>query len=444
MRQTMDVALRQQLTITPQLLQSIRLLALSSVELDHALRDALESNVMLEAQPESGDAAASERELTADWRAAAPGAESPSDDFPAPDPGPRTRIVEQLPWTFTDAYDLEIAFAIVDEVDEAGYLAVALGEVAAMVGAPTARADTILKCIQRLEPVGFGARNLRECLTIQLECLPADEPGGELALRLVNDHLDRLTDGDAAALAEAVGAPRLEVAVAVDLIRSLNPKPGAEPALPDHVIPDVVVEPNGDGSWRVALNEAALPKLRVNAAYEAVLQRDSGAHAELRGQLQEARWLLRGVEMRQDTLLRAAQTIFARQGGFLARGEVGLGPLTLREVATAVEMHESSISRVVRGKYAQTPHGVYELRFFFSAQVGGAHRSDVSGNAVRAMIRQLVDDESAEAPLCDGDLAAALARRGIQVARRTVTKYRHAMGIRAADDRRVADRRVAG
>lgn len=444
MRQALDLGFRQQLTITPQLLQSIRLMAMPTLELEQSLQESLESNVMLEAVGDDAETAARrEVRLTAAPVSRARVVLESNDDQRSPEACVRTQILDQLADEFPGPDELELAFALVDEVEDSGYLQTPLHELAAHWGVDEIRLETLLHRIQKLEPAGFGARSLAECLIRQLEALPAREPGRNLARRLVRAHLDDMARHDDAALADALGVSATALAQAIRLIRSLDPKPGATVSEAEYVIPDIIVEADAQGCWQVRLHDNALPRLQINAAYEAALRQCGASGQGLRDQLQEARLLLRGVEMRQSTLLKTALAIFERQAGFAERGETGIAPMTLREIADAVGMHESSISRVVRGKYAQTPRGIYELRFFFSAQVGGQRREDVSGNAVRAMVRDLVSHESPDAPLCDGDISAILLRRGIKLGRRTITKYRHAMGIPCAEDRRDAARHAS-
>jgi RNA polymerase sigma-54 factor len=248
-------------------------------------------------------------------------------------------------------------------------------------------------------------------------------------------HLDRIAARDFAALRSELGVTEREMTRAMDLIRALDPKPGASRVEPAQaVVPDLLVS-GVKGAWKVELNPANLPRLRINGHYERLMA--TAAHRGLRDQLQQARWLVRGLEMRHETLLKTARVVFERQRDFLRRGEEGMMPLTLREVAEAISMHESTVCRVTSNKFVATPWGVYPMKAFFPSQIQGAE-SETSGIAVRAMIRRIVDGEKQTAPLCDGAIAAILARNGVLIARRTIAKYRESMKIAPAKERRAA------
>lgn len=477
MKPGIQMQIGQHMTMTPQLLQSIRLLQLSSLELEQEVQQALESNVMLEreeetaeepapqAQADAGDAvqaqsvelpvtgcdaAAPERvQADYDWSSAEgwSGGEPQDDDDPieartaAPESGDlRVRVLEQLRMTVTDAREARLALAIVEAVDDNGYLEKPLNEIADEVDADLEEMLAVLHKVQAVEPSGFAARDLRECLLLQLRDLPLKTPGRLDARRIVEDGLDLLARNDLAALAERLEIPAARLPAAIALVLALNPKPGATIAsAAQAVVPDLIVS-GTPGSWKIELNPATLPRVRINTLYERLL--NGAPHRGLREQLQEARWLVRGLEMRHETLLKTARVVFERQCEFLSRGEEGMAPLTLREVADAIRMHESTVSRITTNKYVQTPWGVYELKDFFPSQLGAAE-GETSGTAVRAMIRRIIDGENAKAPLCDGAIAAILHRNGVRVARRTVAKYREAMKIVPAKERRAASLRSA-
>jgi RNA polymerase sigma-54 factor len=296
-----------------------------------------------------------------------------------------------------------------------------------------AELEAALSKVQSVEPAGFGARDLRECLLLQLDDLPRGTPGLPLARRLVAEFLEGLAGRDPAAAASAAACTLDQYGQAMRLIRSLDPKPGStvrEPA--QNVVPDVLVSGSGH-AWKVELNPGTLPRLRVNSLYEGLLS-GRAPHRGMKDQLQEARWLVHGLEMRHETLLKTARAVFGMQCEFLRRGEEGMAPLTLREIARQIGMHESTVCRVVSNKYVQTPWGIYPMKAFFPSQIARTE-GETSGLAVRAMIRRIIDGERPSAPLSDGAIAALLARAGVRVARRTVAKYRELMEIPAAPER---------
>lgn len=467
----------QQIAMTPQLLQSIRMLQLSTLELEQEVRQALEENLMLE-QDEDAEVVESEtipaetsktdepvavsaNDATAleqmsedfDWSSADSwsGGEPMDDENPIEDRTPalqsediRIRALEQLRTSLDDPMDMRIALAIVEAVDDNGYLESSLFEIAEkLFDLEVTEQDVaaVLHKVQAVEPSGFAARNLRECLLLQLRDLPRQTPGLELANSIVRQHLDLLGAQDYASLRTLFKVNDSTLALAINLILMLNPKPGASANSPARVVvPDIIVT-GRKGSWKIDLNPQTLPRVRVNSLYEKLLI-GSSEHRVLRDQLQEARWLVRGLEMRNTTLLKTARAIFSRQSQFLVDGEEAMMPLTLREIADTIEMHESTVCRVTTNKYVQTPWGVYELKDFFPSMLGGAD-AETSGTAVKAIIRRIINDEKQSAPLCDGAIAALLHRKGVKVARRTVAKYREAMKIPSAKERRVQKPRQA-
>lgn len=479
-------SLGQHQTMTPQLLQSIRLLQLTQAELLQEINQALAGNLLLEAVEPSEDSTDGESEalhdatdgerraeaesLTAevsgcdeaatarveadfDWSSQ----ESWSSGEPVGEEGEhwsarvadretgdvRIAVLRQLALVVSDPQQARMVSAIVDEVDDNGYLQRGLDELAAStehgIDAPLAEWERALGIVQSAEPTGFGARDLRECLLLQLDALPRVTRGLRLARRIVDEALTEyasLSEAEAMAYFDVTAAT---LANARALIRTLDPKPAASfTVATEAVIPDVIVS-GRDGQWRVELNRETLPRVRINRAYERSITDGAGAHRALKEQLSEARWLVRGLEMRHETLLRTAQNLFQRQARFLVAGEEGMAPLNMKEVADAIGMHESTVCRVVANKYVATPWGVYPMKAFFPVQIAGRD-GDVSGTAVRAMLRRLIDSERSEAPYSDGDLVALLARQGITLARRTVAKYRDTMGIPAVAQRQTVDR----
>lgn len=465
MKPNLQMNTQQTMAMTPQLLQSIRLLQLSSLELEQELREALESNVMLESVEADEDAELEETQADADtelqvqsdavsqveidyegasqegWNATQPRAEG-DDAWETRVAMPeqtdaRLAAIAQLELMIETPREARLIAAILDAIDDNGYLAQPLDGIAfesELDPSPTdAELEAALRKVQSVEPTGFGARDLRECLLLQIDALPEGTPSRVLAYGIVDTHLEWIAARDFDAICAEFELDALELHEALDLILALDPKPGARYSAPaEAALPDVTVS-GTPGAWRIELNGGRLPRVRVNRMYERMLQGESG-HRAIKDQLQEARWLVRGIEMRNDTLLRTTRAVFERQTAFLERGEEGMVSLTLREIADAIGMHESTICRITNNKWVQTPWGVYELKAFFPSQITGSE-NETSGTAVKAMIRRIINTESPEAPLCDGDITAILARNGVRVARRTVAKYREAMRIPSAKDR---------
>jgi len=448
----------QSLTLTPQLMQSIRLLQLTAPQLEQELRQALERNPLLEQEEiEDEDAEEAVPEAAAVEVAA-------WDELPEPaflsggatgggdedatlriadgeSSDPRLRLLRELALHW-DPADLEVAAWWLDHCDDRGYLERPLDELlaAARAAFPHRAGDVGLLRIRLLHGdwPGMAAADARECLAAQLRALPADASTG-LAARILDQQMELLAAHDVDALAAATGADPGAVQAAVATILSLRPHPVQAPVAAEdgHIVPDVIAWRAG-GGWRVALSSRGAPRLRIAPHCERALA--GSDHQVLRGLLDEARWLVRGVNMRNDTLLRTAQELVERQRDFLEQGPEAILPLTLREVADAIGMHESTVSRIVSGKYIQTPRGTFELKRLFAVRLEGA---EVSGAAVRAMVKRLIDDEPAAAPLADDVIAGLLARQGIRIARRTVAKYRDQLSIGPARARRRAATRPA-
>ena len=332
-----------------------------------------------------------------------------------------------------------------DALNDDGYLTETTAEIARnlSVDLPVAVEDVeqVLAFLQTLDPAGIGARTLAECIALQLAQLERSTPGRELALRIAREHLQDVADRHLAELRQRLGVDDDALHDALALIRGCNPRPGSgfESAPPEYIVPDVFVRRSAQG-WIVEINPASVPRLRVNQGYAGLVTR-SQDYAVLRSQLQEARWLIRSLEIRGETLLKVARTIVQRQAEFLEKGEEAMQPMILRDVAEAVGLHESTVSRVTAGKYMHTPRGIFEFRFFFSSHVSGTGGEDVSSVAIRARIRKLIAEEQPGKPLSDAQLAEILSREGVKVARRTVAKYREALGLATSSERRNA---VAG
>ncbi len=476
LKPALQLKLGQQLTMTPQLQQAIRLLQLPVLELQAQVQEALESNVMLEAEEDEqidltsldqpaptgeDDEAAPDTSDEIVVEMEDPWAESstPSGDGRAQDDDDRPleftddrerdlhqHLIWQLEISRLDPRQVWIGEALVDSLNDDGYLTESTADIARSLSAdlPVTEEDVeqVLAFLQTLDPPGVGARTASECICLQLAQLEPGTPGRELALRIAHDHLQAVADRDHSALRRVLDADEDSLLEALALIRGCHPRPGSafESAQPEYIVPDVFVRRTDQG-WAVEINPASVPRLKVNQGYASLVSR-SADYASLRAQLQEARWLIRSLEIRNDTLLKVARTIVQRQAAFLEQGDEAMQPMILRDVAEAVSMHESTISRVTTGKYMHTPRGIFEFRFFFSSHVAGADGGDVSSVAIRARIRKLIADEVPEKPLSDAQLAEVLSREGVKVARRTVAKYREALGLASSSERRQATARA--
>ncbi|HEV7715510.1 MAG TPA: RNA polymerase factor sigma-54, partial [Steroidobacteraceae bacterium] len=351
-------------------------------------------------------------------------------------------LLWQLEMAKLEPRELAIARAIADAISEDGYLTESLEEIEKTlrpeVESEPGEVERVLAFVQALDPPGVGARSVGECIELQLRQLEPDTPGLALAVQIARQHLELVADRELSLLRRELRATDDELAAALALVRSCHPRPGAtvSNASADYVVPDVFVR-RTDHGWAVEINAATLPRVRLNQGYASLIGRNA-SHASMRAQLQEARWLLKSLEIRNETLMKVARSIVERQTAFLEQGDEHMRPMILKDIAEAVAMHESTISRVTSGKYMHTPRGVFELRYFFSSQVEGADGSGTSSTAIRAKIRKLVKEENGETPLSDGRIAEMLSGEGIPVARRTVAKYREAMGIAPSNERRRA------
>ncbi|MEZ5558768.1 MAG: RNA polymerase factor sigma-54 [Pseudomonadales bacterium] len=498
MKQTLSLRLGQQLTMTPQLQQAIRLLQLSSLDLQQEIQTALESNPMLEMEdgeqeedlfePDNTDPGLAGTDTGATTQS---GFDDPDDDSsvdqswdepipedlpvdtqwddiyqgaaatsgPAPDddwdPDARNETPESLQdhllWQLNlvplSDIDRTIGATLIDAIDANGMLCVSIDEIVESLGPYEAdetpiEADevlAVLKLIQQFDPVGVGARDLGECLALQLRQLPAATPWRSEALAVVSEHLELLGARDFATLKRRTRLSEEDLAEVIGLIQTLNPRPGTSVAeeASEYVVPDVLVS-KSKGRWVVELNEEALPRLRINPLYAGMVKRadNSADNTYLKDNLQEARWFLKSLQSRNETLLKVATKIVEHQRGFLEYGEEAMKPLVLHDIAEAVGMHESTISRVTNRKYMHTPRGIFELKYFFSSHVSTHTGGEVSSTAIRALIKKLTVEENPRKPLSDNKIAAILAKQNINVARRTVAKYRESMSIPPSNERK--------
>jgi RNA polymerase sigma-54 factor len=330
--------------------------------------------------------------------------------------------------------DRTLVSLLIDTLNEDGYITQSLEEVQEMLPAELCveeeELNIALRHLQHLDPAGVGARSLGECLVLQLNALPAATPYCDRAVEVVTHHLDALASRDYVKLKRALRCDEDGLRAVQKLITSLNPKPGRDFAADEvrYVIPDVNVN-KIKGLWVASLNRDAMPKLRVNRMYADILGRSRGSSQQLSGQLQEAKWLIKNVQQRFDTILRVSQAIVDRQRNFLEHGAVAMRPLVLREIAETLELHESTVSRVTTNKYMRTPRGIFELKFFFGSHVGTDAGGAASSTAIRALIKQLVSAENSRKPLSDSQISSILGQQGMVVARRTVAKYRESLQI---------------
>ncbi len=455
---SLQLKLGQQLTMTPQLQQAIRLLQMPVLELNTQLQQALESNVMLEQEEPPENQQASEMpEVVAgndsdqnEWadiygsgrrNDSRTGQDQPQIDLPDTSENTlRDHLLWQLEIEDFSPREAAIGQAIVDCINENGYLTESipniLGILPAEAGVTEAEVESVLSRVQELDPVGVGCRNLSECISIQLRQLDPAEPGLATALAIAESGLDAVAEHDYGSLRRSLQVSDDELETAIMLIRACHPRPGAaiQQAAPEYIIPDVYVRKQ-DGRWVVEVNRSIAPGLRVNQAY-AELLKGNGHHSILRTQLQEAKWLVRSLEIRHDTLMRVAMSIVERQVAFLEEGEESMRPMILKDIAEELQMHESTISRVTTNKYMHTPRGIFEFRYFFSSQIEGTDGSEQSSTAVRARIKRLIGQENPAKPLSDSKIAKILGDEGSKVARRTVAKYREAMNIPSSSERR--------
>lgn len=491
MKQSLQLRLGQQLTMTPQLQQAIKLLQLSSMDLQHEIQEALDSNMMLEVAEDEGLGSISGNEGIAsskdtptqddgDYRelvnmdssgeipqelpvdiswddvydslstslgTASSGHPGDGEDFSQQRAAGQT-LHEQLSWQVELARfserDHAIATALIDSINEDGYLSTSLDDLHQGMASQISSLDleetlAVLHRIQNFEPAGIGAIDLPDCLAIQLRQLPESTPYRSEALLLVERHLELLAKRNLAGLKRALGLEDEALARVVSLVRSLEPKPGRVIQTDDaqYITPDVYVVRQQNG-WSVRLNPEISPKLRVNPVYSGMVRRadNSQDNTTMRHHLQEARWFIKSLQSRNETLIKVARCIVDRQQAFLDDGPIAMRPLVLRDVAEAVEMHESTISRVTNQKYMHTPNGIYEFKYFFSSHVSTESGGECSATAIKAFLKEIVEAEDHRKPLSDDAIAAIFKERGINVARRTIAKYREALNIPSSSERR--------
>ncbi|WP_242629074.1 RNA polymerase factor sigma-54 [Xanthomonas oryzae] len=461
--------------MTPQLRQAIKLLQMSTTELEVEIAEAVETNPLLEwadeaahassdtavesspsastEDPQRAEAAPAERDD--DWpqdelQWTGSGSGGSFDDDESGDAAERVAesetLADHLLWQLhlspLSPRDRQIGAMLIDALDEDGYLREPLSAIleTLALGAVVDEADvlTVLHQIQRFDPVGVGARTLGECLALQLAVLDPATPGRELALQIVAGPLERLPRSGVAGLAHELKRSAADVEQAVQLVRSLDPRPGkqiGDLSQETYVVPDCVIW-RQRGVWRASLAGRAQPKVTIHRGYENLIRSCGESDAGyLRGQLQEARWLLKSLEARGETLLRVVRCLLQHQAGFLEFGAQALRPLTLREIAGELGLHESTISRAISRKYVRTPRGTIALRSFFASGIDTDSGGEASSTAIQAMIRRLIDAENPRKPLSDAKLADLLKTSGVPVARRTVAKYREAMNISASHER---------
>ena len=463
LKPSLQLKLGQSLTMTPQLQQAIRLLQLPVLDLNAEIQEALEENIMLEMEdlpdlPQTSAESTAEIETLKSedfWQTRSAertqdggwnGEGRPISDF-ADESGQtlREHLLWQLEMEHFTPREVIIGEAIIDSINDDGYLTADLGEIYASLDKESAVVESeierTLTKIQRLDPVGVGARSISECIVLQLSQLEWETPGLQLAISIASDHLDLVAIRDYGELRRSLRTSEDDLHEALALVRGCNPKPGlaVSPPSTEYVIPDVFVR-KIDNRWQVEISPTGVPRLSVNQQY-AKLLRGSGEHAVLKSQLQEARWLIRSLEIRNETLLKVATSIVERQTEFLEHGDESMKPMVLRDVAEEIGMHESTISRVTTNKYMHTPRGVFEFKYFFSSHLSSASGEDQSSTSVRAKIRKLIGAENPKKPLSDSKITNLLKEGGISVARRTVAKYREAMNIPSSSDRRSRETR---
>jgi RNA polymerase sigma-54 factor len=488
MKQSLQLKFSQNLALTPQLQQSIRLLQLSSQELNQELEVVLQENPLLERMDknddgsENGSAFSSEGFSTQSAENSAqkdhePASEHPQQDSLSEDyfggtsnhrweennspdddsdfvfqeavsPSLREHLISQLKLMPLSARDQTLSMVLVDAINEDGYLEQALDDLAALL--PTEleieilELQTALKHIQHLDPPGVGARNLSECLMLQLQLLPKAirEENSlifDLSLQLAEHHLQALASRDYAKLKKMLRCDDEHLRVAQQMLKQLNPRPGSDftQLAAGHYIQHEIIVKKVKGHWVASLNDEVLPKLRINKLYADILKRNrNSSNQYLSSQMQEAKWMIKNIEQRFSTILRVSQAIIDQQSHFFEHGEIAMRPLVLREIADELALHESTVSRVTTRKYMLTPRGVYELKYFFGSHVATDTGGACSATAIRALIKQMVTEENPKKPLSDNQLTEVLLKQGIVVARRTIAKYRESLSIPAANQRK--------
>ena len=491
MKQSLQLKFSQSLALTPQLQQSIRLLQLSSQELNQELEAILQENPLLERTDKNDDGSENINEFTSEGFNSQPLSsttstsqkdedgqfENASQDGLSEDyfggtsnhrweetsnqdddsdytfqeaiaPTLREHLVSQLKLLPLSERDQTLSVFLVDAINEDGYLEQSLEELAELLPAELEidllELQTALKHIQHLDPLGVGARNLSECLILQLQLLPEEirnqnKPGFELAVKLAEHHLPALAARDYAKLKKTLHCDDAQLRNAQQMLKQLNPRPGSEftKLAAGHYIQHEIVVKKVKGHWLANLNDEVVPKLRINKLYADILKRNrDSSNQYLSSQMQEAKWMIKNIEQRFSTILRVSQAIIDQQSNFFEHGEIAMRPLVLREIADELGLHESTVSRVTTRKYMLTPRGVYELKYFFGSHVATDTGGACSATAIRALIKQMVAEENTKKPLSDNQLTEILSKQGIVVARRTIAKYRESLNIPAANQRK--------
>lgn len=514
MKQNLQLRISQNLALTPQLQQSIRLLQLSTLELSQELETILQENPLLEmADGEEGEFEdnsatpteniesvhaddansfdlATQQEITApaetlredlhdelgshegelanlseefnppefednyeefgstsNWdEAGRNNLDDEDSDFSRQDANNislREHLLDQIQLAHLSQRDMTLVKLLLDSINDDGYLEQDLQEIVEHLPleleVELLELETALKLIQNLDPIGVGARNLRECLLLQLQHLPAETPYLRTAMALAKDHLALLANKDFVKLRKVLSCDETVLKGAQQLIRQQNPKPGSEFATfsHDHFIQHDVVVKKIKGIWVASLNDGVIPKLRINQLYADILKRNRESSGQyLQSQMQEAKWMIKNIQQRFSTILRVSQAIVDRQRNFFEHGEIAMRPLVLREIAEELDLHESTVSRVTTHKYMLTPRGVYELKYFFGSSVATDAGGSCSATAIRALIKQMVAEENPKKPLSDNQITDTLAQQGIVVARRTIAKYRESLNIPPANLRK--------
>ena len=501
MQQGLQLKLSSQLTMTPQLQQAIRLLQLSTLDLQQEIIEQLYNNPLLETDEETPSAATGDQEaikdhsnedinlnsdnpliqdrardaseptitetednwqagmdqkmpVEADWNSTSPASTSPSkasaevnlEEIYQVTQTLQDHLIWQLNLTPFSARDKAIAEAFIDDISDAGFISKDLFDITSHLNTDSETEAieedellAVLRRLQQFDPPGIFARDLQECLLIQLNQLDQSTPYLDVAVALVQNFLADIASVEFHKLARKTKLDATDLQQALNLIRSLNPQPGEHLCAnnAEYIVPDVHVE-KLSGAWQVRLNNDNLPRLKINQSYASLIKRsdDSAENQYLKNNLVEARWFLRSLESRNDSLMRVATAIVEMQQGFLNHGPVAMRPMVLSDIAQQLDLHESTVSRVTTKKYMATPQGIFELKYFFSSHVGTAAGGECSSTAVCAMLKEMISAEQPSKPLSDNKLAALLAEQGIQVARRTVAKYRESINIPSSSQRK--------
>lgn len=477
MKQSLQLKFSQHLALTPQLQQSIRLLQLSTQELNQELETLLQENPLLERadknetgldnldgfapfntpqetsapvqdeNPQQGELGEDYFESTnsSRWEENTAGSDDDT-DYSFQESAPitlREHLRDQIKLMHSSQRDQALAMLLVDAINDDGYLEQSLEDLAAMLledsGVDPIELQTALRLIQHLDPPGVGARNLAECLSLQLQAMPAETPHRALAISVAEQHLPLLAARDYARLRRLLHCDDATLRMVQQLVTQLNPRPGAtfSKISSDHYIQHEIIVKKIKGIWVASLNDEVVPKLRINQLYANILKRNRDSSSQyLMSQMQEAKWMIKNIQQRFSTILRVSQAIVDRQRNFIEHGEIAMRPLVLREIADELELHESTISRVTTRKYMLTPRGVYELKYFFGSHVATESGGACSATAIRALIKQMIGEENSKKPLSDNQITDVLSKQGIVVARRTIAKYRESLQIPAANQRK--------